>query len=338
MSYVYQLENLSKEFVVKGNTVTAVRNVNLNVEKGNIFGIIGFSGAGKSTLVRCLNLLEIPTSGKVIFHGENLLAMSQAKLRKSRQKIGMIFQSFHLLAQRNVVDNVCYPLEIAGVKRKEARKKALELLEMVGIPDKAKSYPSQLSGGQKQRVAIARALATSPDVLLCDEATSALDPITTTAILDLLKEINQKLGVTIIIITHEMKVVEQICDNVAVMSEGEVVEQGTVKDIFMKPASEITQKLVFNRTLTTEEAGRKFLRIVFEGQSAFEPIISKLTLECNELVNVLGANTENIGGKAYGQMLIELPENEISVKKIKQYLDKKSIFYEENEKGQEVEG
>lgn len=329
MSYVYQLDNLSKEFVVKGNTVTAVRNVNLDIEKGNIFGIIGFSGAGKSTLVRCLNLLEIPTSGKVIFHGENLLEMSQAKLRKSRQKIGMIFQSFNLLAQRNVVDNVCYPLEIAGVKKKDARKKALELLEMVGIQDKAKSYPSQLSGGQKQRVAIARALATSPDVLLCDEATSALDPITTTAILDLLKEINQKLGVTIIIITHEMKVVEQICDNVAVMSEGEVVEQGAVKDIFMKPASEITRKLVFNRTINTEETERKFLRIVFEGQSAFEPIVSSLTLECNEMVNILGANTENIGGKAYGQMLIELPENPVSVKKIKAYLDSKTILYEE---------
>ncbi len=329
MNYVYQLNNLSKEFVVKGNTIAAVRNVNLNIEKGKIFGLIGFSGAGKSTLVRCLNLLEIPTSGKVIFRGENLLEMSPVKLRKSRQKIGMIFQSFHLLAQRNVLENVCYPLEIAGVKKKEARKKALELLEMVGIQDKAKNYPSQLSGGQKQRVAIARVLVTNPDVLLCDEATSALDPITTTAILELLKEINQKLGVTIIIITHEMKVVEQICDNVAVMSEGEVVEQGAVRELFVKPKSEITKKLVLHREFGDVEQRGSFLRIVFEGQSAFEPIISKLTLECNELVNVLGANTENIGGKAYGQMLIELPENEISVKKIKKYLDKKSIFYEE---------
>ncbi len=329
MSYVYQLENLSKEFVVKGNTVTAVRNVNLEIEKGKVFGIIGFSGAGKSTLVRCLNLLEIPTSGKVIFHGENLIDMSQAQLRKSRQKIGMIFQSFNLLAQRNIVDNVCYPLEIAGVKKKDARKKALELLKMVGIQDKAKSYPSLLSGGQKQRVAIARALATNPDVLLCDEATSALDPITTTAILDLLKEINQKLGVTIIIITHEMKVVQQICDNVAVMSEGEVVEQGAVRELFVKPKSEITKKLVLHRELGTEKTEGRFLRIVFEGQSAFEPIISTLTLECNEKVNILGANTENIGGKAYGQMLIELPENPISEEKIKAYLESKSIFYEE---------
>lgn len=326
---MYQLIDLSKEFKEKGNTVEAVKNVNLNIEKGKIYGIIGFSGAGKSTLVRCLNLLEVPTSGKVIFNGKNLLDMSQAELRKCRQKIGMIFQSFHLLSQRNVVDNVCYPLEIAGVKRKEAKQKALELLELVGIKEKAKSYPSQLSGGQKQRVAIARALATSPDVLLCDEATSALDPITTTAILELLKEINQKLGVTIIIITHEMKVVEQICDNVAVMSEGVVVEQGAVKEIFVNPKAEITKKLVLNKALDASEIETDFLRIVFEGQSAFEPIISSLVFECNTMVNILGANTENVGGKAYGQMLIELPKYPLVVKKIKDYLDSKSVSYEE---------
>ncbi|MBO5088689.1 MAG: ATP-binding cassette domain-containing protein, partial [Lachnospiraceae bacterium] len=268
---MYKLENLCKEFKAKDNTVAAVRNVSLSIEKGKIYGIIGFSGAGKSTLVRCLNLLEVPTSGKVIFKGKNLLEINEKELRKYRQKIGMIFQSFNLLAQRNVVDNVCYPLEIAGVKRKDAQKKALELLEMVGIEDKAKSYPSQLSGGQKQRVAIARALATDPDVLLCDEATSALDPITTTAILDLLKTINQKLGVTIVIITHEMKVVQQICDKVAVMSEGCIVEQGEVKEIFVNPKSEITKKLVLSKSLYISDVGRKFLRIVFEGQSAFEP-------------------------------------------------------------------
>lgn len=329
MIFIYTIENVSKEFVEKGNKITAVKDVNLEIEKGKIFGIIGFSGAGKSTLIRCLNLLEIPTTGKVIFNGKNLLEMSNAELRKSRQKIGMIFQSFNLLAQRNVVDNVCYPLEIAGIKRKEARNRALELLDMVGIKDKAKSYPSQLSGGQKQRVAIARALATNPDVLLCDEATSALDPITTTAILELLKEINRKLGVTIIIITHEMKVVQQICDNVAVMSEGVIVEQGLVKEIFVKPESEITKKLVFSTSVNIDDAHNRYLRIVFEGQSAFEPIISLLTLECNEMVNILGANTENIGGKAYGQMLIELPDNPGSCEKIKRYLHSKEIYYEE---------
>lgn len=326
---MYRLENVSKEFQGKGNTVVAVRNVSLSIEKGRIYGIIGFSGAGKSTLVRCLNLLEVPTSGKVIFRGKNLLEINEKKLRKYRQRIGMIFQSFNLLSQRNVIDNVCYPLEIAGVKRKAAQKKALELLELVGIKDKARNYPAQLSGGQKQRVAIARALATEPDVLLCDEATSALDPITTTAILDLLKSINQKLGVTIVIITHEMKVVQQICDKVAVMSEGRIVEQGEVREIFVNPKSEITKQLVLNKNYSVASKGRRFLRIVFEGQSAFEPIISTLTLQCNEMVNILGANTENIGGKAYGQMLIELPENPISVKKIEQYLDSKAICYEE---------
>ena len=326
---MYRLENLRKEFAEGEHKVVAVQNVNLEIEKGKIFGIIGFSGAGKSTLVRCLNLLEIPTSGKVIFNGKNLLEMSNAELRRSRQKIGMIFQSFNLLAQRNVVDNICYPLEIAGAKKKEARKRALELLDMVGIKDKAKNYPSQLSGGQKQRVAIARALATNPDVLLCDEATSALDPITTTSILDLLKEINRNRGVTIIIITHEMKVVQQICDNVAIMSEGVIVEQGLVKEIFVNPTSDITKKLVFDKALSVADVGTKYLRIVFEGQSAFEPIISSLTLECNEMVNILGANTQNVGGKAYGQMLIELPENSISIKRIKDYLDSRSISYEQ---------
>lgn len=244
---IYKLENLSKEFDGKDNSTLAVSNVNLEIEKGKIFGIIGFSGAGKSTLVRCLNLLEIPTSGRVIFKGKDLLEMSPAELRKCRQKIGMIFQSFNLLAQRNIVDNVCYPLEIAGMKKKEAREKALQLLQMVGLQEKAKSYPSQLSGGQKQRVAIARALATDPDVLLCDEATSALDPITTTAILELLKEINEKLGVTIVIITHEMRVVQQICDQVAVMSEGVIIEKGEVADLFASPESDVTKKLVCDR-------------------------------------------------------------------------------------------
>ena len=206
---MYRLLNVSKTFKDKENIVNAVNNVSLTIEKGSIHGIIGFSGAGKSTLVRCLNLLEVPDSGKVIFNGKDLMTLKGKELRKSRQKIGMIFQSFNLLAQRTVLGNICYPLEIAGVSKKEAVVKAKKLLEMVGIADKAKSYPSKLSGGQKQRVAIARALATDPDVLLCDEATSALDPITTTSILELLKSINKELGVTIVVITHEMKVVKQ---------------------------------------------------------------------------------------------------------------------------------
>ena len=301
---MYRLLNVSKTFKDKENIVNAVNNVSLTIEKGSIHGIIGFSGAGKSTLVRCLNLLEVPDSGKVIFNGKDLMTLKGKELRKS-------------------------PLEIAGVSKKEAVVKAKKLLEMVGIADKAKSYPSKLSGGQKQRVAIARALATDPDVLLCDEATSALDPITTTSILELLKSINKELGVTIVVITHEMKVVKQICDTVSVMSDGNIVEQGKVKDIFMNPHSDITKKLVINNLECNAEDNRKYLRIVFEGQSAFEPVISSLTLECNEMVNILGANTENIGGRAYGQMLIELPENKESVQKIKNYLDKKQITFEE---------
>lgn len=326
---MYRLLNVSKTFKDKENIVNAVNNVSLTIEKGSIHGIIGFSGAGKSTLVRCLNLLEVPDSGKVIFNGKDLMTLKGKELRKSRQKIGMIFQSFNLLSQRTVLGNICYPLEIAGVSKKEAVVKAKKLLEMVGIADKAKSYPSKLSGGQKQRVAIARALATDPDVLLCDEATSALDPITTTSILELLKSINKELGVTIVVITHEMKVVKQICDTVSVMSDGNIVEQGKVKDIFMNPHSDITKKLVINNLECNAEDNRKYLRIVFEGQSAFEPVISSLTLECNEMVNILGANTENIGGRAYGQMLIELPENKESVQKIKNYLDKNLITFEE---------
>lgn len=326
---MYRLLNVSKTFNDKENIVNAVNNVSLTIEKGSIHGIIGFSGAGKSTLVRCLNLLEVPDSGKVIFNGKDLMTLKGKELRKSRQKIGMIFQSFNLLSQRTVLGNICYPLEIAGVSKKEAVVKAKKLLEMVGIADKAKSYPSKLSGGQKQRVAIARALATDPDVLLCDEATSALDPITTTSILELLKSINRELGVTIVVITHEMKVVKQICDTVSVMSDGNIVEQGKVKDIFMNPHSDITKKLVINNLECNAEDNRKYLRIVFEGQSAFEPVISSLTLECNEMVNILGANTENIGGRAYGQMLIELPENKESVQKIKNYLDKNRITFEE---------
>lgn len=259
---MYRLENISKEFIGKDSVVCAVQNVSLKIEKGKIYGIIGFSGAGKSTLVRCLNLLEMPTSGKVIFEGKNLMEIKEKELRKYRQKIGMIFQSFNLLLQRNVLGNVCYPLEIAGVKKKEAQKRALELLKLVGIADKAKNYPAHLSGGQKQRVAIARALATNPDVLLCDEATSALDPITTTAILDLLKSINEKMGVTIVIITHEMKVVEQICDKVAVMSEGKIVEEGEVRDVFTNPQSDITKKLVPLVAGEIPDGGKKVLRIV----------------------------------------------------------------------------
>ncbi|MGN0389387.1 MAG: methionine ABC transporter ATP-binding protein [Wujia sp.] len=324
-----RLENVSKEFQVKGEKVLAVKQVNLEIEKGEIYGIIGFSGAGKSTLVRCMNLLEVPT-GAVYFEDVNLLSVSAKQLRKYRQKIGMIFQQFNLLEQKDVIDNICYPLLIAGVSKKKARERAIELLELVELSDKEHAYPAQLSGGQKQRVAIARALATNPEVLLCDEATSALDPMTTRAILELLKEINQKLGVTIVVITHEMRVVEQICDRVAVMSQGEIVEEGTVRDVFLNPKSDTAKKLILPDSSKPQEIGtHKILRIAFDGQSSFEPVISKLTMECNTMINILGANTENIGGRAYGQMLIELPDDTEAVHKIKKYLKAQGIYFEE---------
>lgn len=260
---IIRLESVSKRFLTKTSDILAVRDINLEIEKGEIFGIIGFSGAGKSTLVRCINLLEHPTEGTVYFDKINLMAINYAGLRKIRQKMGMIFQQFNLLEQRNVTDNICYPLELIGVKKKERLNRAKELLELVDLADKEKAYPAQLSGGQKQRVAIARALATNPDVLLCDEATSALDPITTKAILELLKKINRTYGVTVIVITHEMKVAEQICDRIAVMNEGEIVELGKVRDVFLNPQSETARKLILPDN-QMDEAGNNRKKIYFE--------------------------------------------------------------------------
>lgn len=254
------------------------------------------------------------------------------RLAEIRQKMGMIFQQFNLLEQRNVIDNICYPLEIFGTKKTERQKRARELLELVDLKDKEKAYPSQLSGGQKQRVAIARALATNPEVLLCDEATSALDPITTRAILELLGKINRTYGVTVIIITHEMKVAEQICDRIAVMSNGEIVEMGKVRDVFLNPKSQTARKLILPDHQKDEKGnGKKVVRIAFDGQSSFDPVISELTIYCNDLINILGANTENIGGKAYGQILIERPESEETYQKMQAFLKSKQLYFEEGE-------
>lgn len=324
-----RFERVSKTFKSKKNTVQAVKDVSFSIEKGEIFGIIGFSGAGKSTLVRCINLLEVPTEGNVYLGDINLTKISEKELRRCRQNIGMIFQQFNLLSQKNVIENICYPLLVAGVKKKDAIKRAKELLELVDLKDKEKAYPVQLSGGQKQRVAIARALATSPEVLLCDEATSALDPITTRSMLELLKEINEKLNVTIVVITHEMKVVEQICNRVAVMSDGRIEEIGTVKDVFINPKSETARRLILpDKEISEIESEGEVLRIVFDGQSSNEPIISALSVKCNVMINILGANTENIGGRAFGQMLIELPKDAEKVKLIKDYLTEKEIHFE----------
>lgn len=325
-----ELRNLTKTFRTSQDSVEAVSDVSLKIEKGDIYGIIGLSGAGKSTLVRCINFLEVPTSGEVIFKGTSLASLSKKELLETRRSISMIFQSFNLLAQRTALGNVLYPLEIAGVPRKKAIERARELLTVVGLEDRMKSYPAQLSGGQKQRVAIARALASDPEVLLCDEATSALDPNTTRAILDLLKEINEKMGVTIIVITHEMKVVEQICNKVAVLDHGTVCEEGYVKDIFVAPKSAAARDLIFpKREVGTSGSGR-IIRLVFEGQAYAEPVVSALSIECKVAVNIMGADTKIIAGKAYGQMMIELPsDDEDAAARIHEYLDSHGVKYEE---------
>ena len=321
MEPMLQVENLCKRFNTKGGTVEAAKNISFSIEKGEIFGIIGLSGAGKSTLVRCLNLLERPTSGTVRVNGKNLTELSEKELRKERQKIGMIFQHFNLLMQRTALDNVCFPMEIAGIKKAEARKKALEYLKIVGLEEKALSYPSQLSGGQKQRVAIARVLASDPQILLCDEATSALDPQTTKAILELIKEINRDYGITVVVITHEMSVVQEICDKVAVLERGALVEIGTVEELFRNPKTDEAKKLVFSgRTQIQEMKGKRLVRVTFQEKSSFEPVIANLVLTYRTPVNILYADTKNINGQAQGEMILQLPEIEEVANKMIQYL------------------
>jgi D-methionine transport system ATP-binding protein len=327
---IVELVGLGKVFQNKDNVVKALEDINLTIYEGEIFGIIGLSGAGKSTLVRCINYLERPTSGSVIFDGKDLGSLYEKDLLKERQKMGMIFQQFNLLMQRNTVQNICFPLEIAGVDKQEAKKRAIELLEIVGLADKAKAYPSQLSGGQKQRVAIARALATNPKVLLCDEATSALDPTTTRSILNLLKEINQKLGITVIIITHEMSVIEEICHRVAIIDKSNIAEIGEVEEVFIRPKSKIAKQLVFSGDSHIESfEGDHMCRIIFDGRTSFEPVISNMILECRTPVNIMFADTKDIDGKAFGQMVIQLPKDEIGRKRIMNYLTINQIPYEE---------
>ena len=325
-----EIRNLSKTYPSANGGITALKDINLTINDGEIFGIIGLSGAGKSTLVRCINFLEKPTSGDVIVDGQNLGLLTKKELLKTRQNIGMIFQGFNLLSQRNVIRNICYPLEIAGVKKEAAVKRALELLDLVGLSDKAKAYPSQLSGGQKQRVAIARALAAETKYLLCDEATSALDPDTTRSILELMKKINKELGVTIIVITHEMKVINSICDRVAVLDRSAVAELGTVGEIFANPKSDIARKLILPETQTVPEmSGGKKIRIVFNGESSFKPVIANMIFECRTPVNILHADTKDLDGKAFGQMLIQLPEDEKSAGRATEYLRTNGIEYTE---------
>ena len=308
MEHIIEIKNLSKTFGSGESQVAALQDVSVQVQKGEIFGIIGLSGAGKSTLVRCINLLERPEEGAVLFHGQDLTNLSEKQLRLQRRKISMIFQSFNLLDQRTSLDNICFPLELAGVPRKEARKRAMELLETVGLPDKANAYPVQLSGGQKQRIAIARALASNPEVLLCDEATSALDPKTTKSILSLLQQINKERGITVIIITHDMSVIEQICHRVAILDSGKVAESGPVEDVFHNPKSKAGRRLVSpNRALPETQWDQPVARVAFNGSMTEFPVIATLAMNKHIAVSILGADTRNVDGKTFGTMLISLP-------------------------------
>ena len=306
-----ELKNVSKTFDSGTGEVDALRNVSLTIQDGDIYGIIGMSGAGKSTLVRCINLLERPTDGEVIVNGEHLDTMSPARLRAARRDITMIFQHFNLLMQRTCLKNICFPMEISGVKKTDAEKKARELLELVGLPDKADAYPAQLSGGQKQRIAIARALATNPKVLLCDEATSALDPKTTRQILELIKDINAKLGITVVIITHQMSVVKEVCNHVAILDDGCVAEEGLVAAVFAAPKSAAGRRLVFPGgvdTMVSDPAAERRARLIFrDSRTTGIPLVARLAAEENIFCNVISASTQKLSEEVYGSLLIGIP-------------------------------
>ncbi len=322
MEPIVELRGLSKTFGAGAEQVAALQQVSLAVEPGEIFGIIGLSGAGKSTLVRCINLLERPDEGQVLFHGQNLTAMSTKQLRQVRRKISMIFQSFNLLEQRTALDNICFPLELEGVPKAKAKQRARELLEIVGLPDKAKAYPVQLSGGQKQRIAIARALASDPEVLLCDEATSALDPQTTNSILNLLQTISRERGITVILITHQMSVIEQICNRVAILDSGVVAEIGDVEQVFSNPQSAAGRRLVSpDVALPLSTWVGPVARIAFNGNTSEEPIIAEVAMEKGIKLSILGADTRNVDGKAFGTMLVSLPEDAEKKQEVLDYLN-----------------
>ena len=306
-----ELKHVSKVFETAGGRVEALKDISLTIPDGDVYGIIGMSGAGKSTLVRCIHMLERPTSGEITVNGERMDTMSPAQLRAARRGITMIFQRFNLLMQRNCLDNVCFPMELAGVSRREAAERAQQLLETVGLPDKAKAYPAQLSGGQQQRVAIARALATDPKVLLCDEATSALDPKTTRQIRELIGDINRKLGITVVIITHQMSVVKDVCNHVAILDDGEVVEDGLVSTVFSAPKSAAARHLVFPRGAdldVSDPQHQRRIRLIFRSAKTTSiPLVARLAAEEGVAANVISASTQKISEEVYGSMLLGIP-------------------------------
>lgn len=322
-----RLEHVAKTYPGKGSGIHAVKDVSLEIEAGDIYGIVGFSGAGKSTLVRCINMLERPDAGTVTVDGIVLNDMKGKKLNAERKKIGMIFQQFNLYASRTVTDNIAFPLYYTGVSRAKAREKAAELLAYVEMTDKADAYPSQLSGGQKQRVAIARALATDPKILLCDEATSALDPITTSSILRLLKKLNRETGITIVVITHQMQVVKELCHHVAVMESGMVVETGNVFDIFAWPQKEVTRHFVDSaggllpeKQKISPEKGKIILTLKFFGNSANDAVISQISRRFNVDLNILSGNIETIDDQPFGRMTVRFSGSRDELKAVLNYL------------------
>ena len=331
-----EIQHLSKTFAGADGSVEALKDINLKINDGDIFGIIGMSGAGKSTLVRCINMLERPSSGTVLINGRDIGALSAEELRKVRRRTTMIFQSFNLLMQRTCLANICFPLELAGMKKAEAKKRAGELLELVGLSDKANAYPAQLSGGQQQRIAIARALATDPEVLLCDEATSALDPKTTRSILELIKQINERLGITVIIITHQMSVIEDICTRVAILENGSVVEEGEVSKVFSNPASDAGKNIVSpeERALLESDIDERIIRLVFNGSAAAgRPVIAQMAIDEGISANILYASTRFIGDKVFGRMLLGLPRESDAAERAIAYLRRSGdIFAEEVER------
>ena len=336
------LSHIEKTYAGPDGALTALKDVSLTVAKGEIFGVIGLSGAGKSTLVRCINLLERPTKGSVIVDGLDMMALSDAELRKARKSIGMIFQHFNLLSSATVYDNVAFPLRLSGMAEDAIRAKVEPLLSLVGLDDKAQQYPSQLSGGQKQRVGIARALASEPKVLLCDEATSALDPQTTKAILELIRNINQKLGLTVVIITHEMQVIKDICDKVAVIEDGVIAEQGPVAEVFLNPRQKITKDFIgvlMGNDLPAElrgvpiseapiEGGKLLVRLTFFGESANAPVISDLVKGHNIDAAILYGNIDAIKDTPYGRMLLGLSGTPGAVEEALSFLREKDLRIE----------
>ena len=309
-----ELQHLTKRFATQGGTVVALNDINLTIQDGDIYGIIGMSGAGKSTLVRCINMLERPDEGKVVVNGRQMQELSAAELRAARRGITMIFQQFNLLMQRTCLRNIMFPMELAKVPKEKSEARARELLELVGLPDKAEAYPAQLSGGQKQRIAIARALATDPKVLLCDEATSALDPNTTRQILELIRDINQKLNITVVVITHQMSVVKEICSHVAILDEGRVAESGLVGTVFAAPKSAAGRRLVFPGGADAQvydPSEEKLVRLVFkDSKTTSIPLIARLAAEENIFCNVISASTQKLSEEVYGSMMLGIPSSQ----------------------------